>query len=309
MTTLALEVKKVEAAYLSRNGLRRPVYSIYRIDGGETRWYYREDKDRYYPSVTSVIQATCPTPFGLIQWIKNLGEKADGVRDRAAEYGTWFHIQAARRLVDGEYDVSTMESSLRFLAAENGYVFDDLEWLKSAKQDILAFEQFVRDHSVMPIAVEACLTSEGGYAGAVDLVCKMRVGTGQSGKFLKKDEGGEEITAVIDFKTGRKGFYESHEIQLHMYRNLVQENFGITVDRVFNWAPKDWRGVPSYHLKDQTDSREAAKIPHLLAIFAMNGRTGPSDSLILKGMIKPDKPITDFYAFEGMRERIKKGDS
>ena len=323
MTTLELELEKVESLYINRKELKKPAYSLYRIDGGESRWYYREDKDRYFPSVTSVIQATCPTPPALIQWMKSLGDKADLVRDQKAEYGTMMHVIFSKRLIDGTLDVSTIEPMLRLCAADNGWMWSELEWMKWAKQDVLAFEQFIRDHSIVPIAIEAVLTSEAGYAGAVDLLCTMRIGSGQSGKFLKKDQKlepdpsgngnsiqslpGEEITALVDYKTGRKGFYVAHEIQLHMYKDMVAENFGVKVDRVFNWSPSDWRTAPTYKLKDQTDSKHAAKIPHLLQIFAINGRTGPSDSLILKGTIDPEKPLSDFYGFEGMRERIKKG--
>jgi hypothetical protein len=288
------EVELAMAEFLSP-ALEQPPYALYRVDGGETRWYYREDKDAYYPSVTSVIGATTPTPYGLLQWMKKHGEEADAERDKAAAYGTWLHIQIARLLINKSYDMSGITDSLYMAATDAGVRLDHTDWVNRGQHDILSFEQFRRDHDVTPTAIEACLTSDSGYAGAVDLVCTMKIGTGRNGAFLKRDNGGQEITAIVDFKSGRKGFYESHEIQLHMYAAMVRENFGITADRLYNWSPSDWRTSPTFKLKDQTESRHAAKIPHLLEIFKIEGRGGPGKRLSVSGVIDPDKPLTDFY--------------
>jgi hypothetical protein len=273
-----------------------PDYILYRFDGGDTRWYYRPDTRRFYPSVTSVISATMPTPYALIQYLKNHPDP-DGHRDERANYGTFLHIQIARLLMDGEYDLDALEESAYTSAVAAGA--EPARWQEDAKKDLLAFAAFAREHSVKPIAIECVLCSDKGYAGAIDLVCEMRIGSGQNGSFLKRDGDGKKVTAIVDMKSGRKGFYENHEIQLHMYRDMWGETFpGVPVERVFNWAPTDWRTAPSWKLKDQTSSSSARKIPHLIELFSMSGQSGPSPRLVVQGKITKDRAISECYRFE-----------
>src|SRR5690606_18783260 len=106
---------------------------------------------------------------------------------------------------------------------------DPDEWHANAKRDVLALAQFIREHNVRPLGVEVCLASdEMGVAGTIDLPCKMTVmQDGDWGEVYKSGpRKGEtkitkapvEVTAIVDFKSGMKGFWESHEIQLHLYR-------------------------------------------------------------------------------------------
>ncbi len=167
-------VETVEPSYMKR-GLVDPGYRLRRVDGGESRYYYHKEWDRFLISVTSLIGATTPMGYGLLDWIKRLGSEADIIRDLAAVYGTWLHIQLGGLLITGKYDFKFMRPSLEAAASENGYRLDNTKWYALAKQDILAFAQFMRDHKVKPLAIEICLASKDGYGGALDLVCEMKV--------------------------------------------------------------------------------------------------------------------------------------
>ena len=64
---------------------------------------------------------------------------------------------------------------------------------------------------------------------------------------------------MIDFKSGRKGFYESHVHQLYLYKDMWEENYpDIPVQSVFNWSPKDWRKSPTYNFECQDDAYDHA---------------------------------------------------
>lgn len=300
-----IEIQSNEALYFSE-ALERPTYRLFRKDGGDTRWYYRPDTDRFYASVTSIIKSTMPTPYPLIQWMIKNGSDHEDIRDERASYGTWLHIQLASLLINGEYDLDTLESQAELGVVGAGLDPTKISWYDDAKKDILSFAQFVADHQVSPIAIEIMLSSSDGYAGAVDLVCEMNIGTGQNGSILKRDGDGERITAIVDVKSGKKGFWESHEIQLHMYWKMWSENFPDTpVSRLFNWAPKDWRSSPTFSLKDQTESSSAAKIPHLLSLFDIDSKGGPPSRLVVGGKITPGCDLGSCYRMENVREKMR----
>ena len=56
------------------------------VDG---RFYHDEDGN-YFPSATTLLEAY-PKPFALIQWMKEMGSKADEIRDNAGRRGSTVH--------------------------------------------------------------------------------------------------------------------------------------------------------------------------------------------------------------------------
>ena len=309
-----ITVTEVSAELLS--GIEPPEYRLYRADGGESRWYYCPETDRYYPSVTSVIQGTMPTPFALIEWMKKNGADADEKRDERAAYGTFLHRQIERLLIDGEYNLDALGAACLSGAIEAGDSSWSSEWYHDAKKDILAFAAFQREVDLRPIAVEVVLKSEAlGYAGAVDLVCEITVtedgywgevyASGPRKGEPKATKRDVRVFAIVDLKSGRKGFWENHEIQLHMYRAMVLENYPeLPISHVFNWSPTDWVSAPGYKLKDQTGSKSAAKIPHLLALWSAGRAPEPPRHLVVRGRLAKDVPLESCYGFEDLRTRI-----
>ena len=172
------------------------------------------------------------------------------------------------------------------------------ENLTKIRKDVLAFAQFVKDWNVKPLAVEIGLVHpDYHFAGCIDLPCVMT-----------DPKTGKVFTAIVDFKSGRKGFYEEHELQLHLYRSMWNVNYpGMPVSRVFNFSPKDWRLAPSYNLKDQTDSPNAKKLPHLLALAAIEDENRDNTLTIVRGVLDLDKgKISDNVLTLSLAELIKK---
>lgn len=203
---------------------------IFREDRSGTRYYAHVDETgavTWYPSVTTVIRDTSPTPYGLLQWYAKHGmQEANRLRDEAAEYGTSLHIDIAR-IMSGE--VVTPDSE------------------RKAK-DLMAWVAFCEERKVEPIAVEIPLVSKRlKVAGTADLVCRMTFG-------------GTSVLAMVDIKSG--GSYEDHAVQLDMYRQAFNEQYrealGESVFFMFNWHPNDWTKKPTYKLVNQTATIDEA---------------------------------------------------
>ncbi|MCB0376370.1 MAG: hypothetical protein KDD04_10665, partial [Sinomicrobium sp.] len=103
------------------------------------------------------------------------------------------------------------------------------------------------------------------------------------------------------FKSGRKGFWPTHEAQLHIYRMMWNavfgEKVGLEVTHVFNWAPNKWRDKPTYKLQNQTESIERENIPDYLNIFKRSKYgEGPSRTVVdLTAPIKWGEPLEGCY--------------
>lgn len=296
-----MTAEEMKAAYFNADALREPPYRIYRLDAEGYRYYYRyvDGEPVFYPSVTTMLRQVMPTPFGLIDWmLENGKEQANEKRDLAAAYGTFMHIQFERLIIDGKYDFDTVPGELLdYMRRENlpDKVFS--EWCPKVKKDVCAFAQFVRDYKVRPLAIEISLAHpDYRYAGCIDMPC-----------IMTDPKKGNEFTAIVDFKSGRKGFYEDYEIQLHLYREMWLANFpDMPIDRVFNFAPKDWRTKPTYTLKDQTDAPSAAKIPHLLALAMIEDGKRENTLTVVSGVLDLTAgEVTDNILSLSLAELIK----
>jgi hypothetical protein len=286
------------ASYFDDLALKAPAYKLYRMDSKGGRYYYTLDKSmkpKFYPSLTHVIGKTLQISEGLMQWKAGMGiEAAEAYMNERAEYGTDMHVST--------------EELLRFREINLDSIQTREEWKEDLKKDLLSMAAFIREHNVVPLAIEVMLKSEMGFACTVDLVCKMDIGTGVNGNITETDKKKgtiETIYAIVDFKSGKKNFYESHEIQLEGCKIAWNESgLGVKVDRVFNWAPSDWRSKPTWKLKEQTASVSAKKLPLLLELFKIGEPEKPSDLLQMSGMLQVDGNLSSAYKFVSIEEHI-----
>lgn len=301
-----LTYEKMISTYFDSGALMVQPETVYRLNGYKgDRYYYTFEPDGeviFYTSVTTLIKQTMPTPYSLIKWIAEKGlEEAEAFKEERADYGTFMHIEISNLLIARKLDLDSMKERLRDYIEANDLPVDFIYHLDEIKKDLLAFAQFVIDHNVRPLAIEIVLADrENGFAGALDLVCKMEIeekgfwgevyASGPQKGRPKETKQFVEITAIIDFKSGRKGFFESHEIQLEAYKTMWNKQFpGVPVTRIFNWSPKDWRTAPSYNLKDQTESLNLRKLPHLVELAKIERRKATNQVLICQGEIELDK--------------------
>ena len=298
-----MTVEEIRSLYFDKTALREPAYRVFQLNSDGHRYYYRFNdagEPEFYPSVTTLLKQVMPTPPALLDWmIANGKDGSVEKRDLAAAYGTFIHIQFETLIINRRYDFDNVPAVLLdYMERENlpEKVFS--EWCVKIRKDVLAFAQFARDYNVVPMAVEIGLVHpEFHYAGCVDLPC-----------IMTEPKTGKKFTAIVDFKSGRKGFYEEHELQLHLYREMWNVNYpDVPVERVFNFSPKDWRGPkPTYNLKDQTESVNAKKLPYLLALATIEDEKRDNTMTIVRGVLDLDNgKIADNILSLSLAELIK----
>lgn len=280
-----MTVEEMTAMFFNVDALIEPPYKIWQLNSNGHRYYYRYDENgnpEFFPSVTTILSQTLPKSPFLIKWIANKGiEESERYKAERAAYGTFMHSAFEELLINRIYDLDGLKFKLKEYIEINKLPEDFIYYADDLKKDVLSFAQFVLDYDVRPLAVEIALVHPYyKYAGMIDCPCTM----------LAKIGGTERINAIVDFKSGRKWFYEDAEIQLHFYRDMWNVNFDrFPITKVFNFSPKDWRKKPSYNLKDQTDSPNAKKIPALLEIAAIEDKKKDNIFTAVSGAIMLDE--------------------
>lgn len=280
-----MTVEEIRAVFFNADALKEPPYRVFQLNSDGYRYYYRfneKGEPEFYPSVTTLLKQVMPTPPALLDWmIANGKDGGTEKRDIAAAYGTFMHGQFETLIINRRYDFDNVPAVL-LAYMEREHVPESLfsQWVVKVRKDVLAFAQFIKDYNVKPLAVEIGLVHpKFHYAGCLDLPCVMT-----------DPKTAKTFTAIVDFKSGRKGFFEEHELQLHLYREMWNVNFeNVTIERVFNFSPKDWRTKPTYNLKDQTDSVNAKKLPYLLALATIEDEKRDNTLTIVRGVLDLDK--------------------
>ena len=279
-----MTVEEMTAMFFDEKTLIEPPYKVWQLNSKGHRYYYRYDdagNSEFFPSVTTILSQTLPKAPHLINWIANKGiEEAERYKGERAAYGTFMHAAFEELLINRAYDLDGLKGKLKEYIEVYRLPDDFIYYADDLKKDVLAFAQFVLDYDVRPLAVEIALVHPYyKYAGMIDCPCTMRAKIGSD----------DRINAIVDFKSGRKGFYEESEIQLGMYRDMWNVNFEkFPVTRIFNFSPKDWRKKPSYNLKEQTESPNIRKIPYLLEIAAIEDEKRDNTFTAVNGMVVLD---------------------
>jgi hypothetical protein len=194
-------------------------------------------------------------------------------------YGTLMHLLIGEYLQTMTFDFEEVEEKVRVYLSDKSYWERECaDWGEKLRYDIAAFIQFSVDVKLVPLGIEyVLLSSTRNYGTLIDLVCKMTIEEKgfhgevyQSGARKgepKETKQAREITAIINFKSGRHAFYRSNGIQCICEKMLWEENFpDVPLDAAFNWCPKEWHTTPSYNLKDWTGEVEQSEIDAVLML-------------------------------------------
>lgn len=182
-----------------------PKRGIVQVTVADERWYLRPDKDAKsgipsYKGVPSVtwIGGYYPKGIGFYKWLADKGwDEAEAVKQAAGDKGSRVHLAIEMILSGEEFKIDTKvldktsgqmtELSLEELICVKSFC----DWREAVKPEILATE----------IAV---FSDTHGYAGTVDLVCRI-----------------DGILYVVDFKTSKK-IWREHELQVSAYRVALE---------------------------------------------------------------------------------------
>jgi len=158
-----------------------------RIEFTDNRFYITED-GQYVPSVTTILECY-PKDAHFFQWLKDVGDKADHIRDEAGKRGSVVHNLTER------YDAG---EEVTFLSANGFPEFKMLEWAMFER-----YVDFTETHKPEILIMEKhYASSKLGFAGTLDRVIRLN---------------GKKI--LMDIKTSNN-LHNSYWLQLAAYKEL-----------------------------------------------------------------------------------------
>ena len=286
---MSITIETINPDWFNDQALRLPNYKVGRVNFSGGRSYIRLDNNgkpcecplKLYTSLTTSINQASPMERPLLEWYCKHGlEEAERKTEVAAMYGTLMHLEIGKFLINQHYDFEEVDAVVEnYLSENNFYQPETKEWAEKLRNDLCSFIQFYLDYQVVPLGIEYVLLSERGYGTLIDLVCNMTIqvdGFSETEVYKSGPRKGQpkeckvprQIRAIINFKSGRHGFYRSNGLQLEAERQLWEENFpDLPLDAAYNWSPKEWRGeTPSYNLKDWTWEITSAEVEAVMTL-------------------------------------------
>lgn len=294
-------VEEVTALFFDEMALKVSDEKLYRLDRAGHRYYYtfnEAGEPHFFPSITTLIAQTMPKDERLIKWIADMGYiQAEEYKVERGHYGTFMHGQYADLMINGEYDLNRLRDKLNFFIETECLPGTFVNHAETLRKNMLSLAQWMLDFEFEPLAIEMPIVNyRDGYALTLDVAGYIR----EPGKKDKE-------LVIVDFKSG-KAFHEENEIQLFGQRDTWNLKFAeLPIKRIFNFRPKDWRTKPTYEFKEQTNSPNGAKLPHLLALAQIEDKKLDNTLIICNGTISlRAKNLTDTYKVYTLSELVKK---
>ena len=199
--------------------------------------FYKTETDEFYPGVTTVLDAYPKGGF-YTQWLKEMGNAADTVIQKAFDLGSEVH---------NAIDSLTKGKELKFMDANGNSLFTYEAWLMINK-----FYQFSK-HIKIISSEQVVLDHQYKLGGTVDLICEID---------------GERW--LIDYKTS-KAIYKTNQIQLAAYRSMLADDkitkHGVLWLNAATRTEKSFTQGKGWQLISFSDSYE-----HDLELFRMTHR-------------------------------------
>lgn len=306
--------------FIDEAAIAPPPYHIRRVNTPSGRHYLLRDKelteesvDVILPSITTLIRNTSPVSPFIIDKMIQMGKSAwDEYLEERSEYGTTLHIIIGHFVRSRSLGLPFTKEVIDDIGMHNtGFnhkVFFKFE--QDIYSDLLAFSLFFHEYEVEPLAMELPLGSSAlGFAGTLDLVARMTIKvkgywgevykSGPNKGAMKETIAPVRVLGIVDFKSGRHGFYRQNELQLKMSEMLLNANYPDLAEdlplKLFNWAPKDWRDEPSYSLTEQTDKVLDTNIHARVKLFNTEFSSTPLRTRKYEGVLELGNPPIGLY--------------
>lgn len=289
-----VEIESDQYTYLAEELKKIPLPILRRISYQNNRFYFEilesGDVVLYSSGTTLISDGYVSSGDSLNQWKlrqRILGNDPDAIARERADFGTIMHVLFGHLLLGKKIPFSvggikkyvTKIENMKIPEDRVKYIIDKhaVEML----EDLRSFLKWVKDFNVKPLAVELMLRSEQyEVASAIDLICQIDYTVKEKGFFGKtyqrksrdhekgdpmeeEREVTKQMIVIVDFKSNRDGnFYPEHALQLELYRQMVEENFGdlLNIEGLYNFAPKSWGdGKKPYHFLERSNDRELIK--------------------------------------------------
>ncbi len=305
--------QQINTLWFDQDALRLPSYKVGRVNLSGGRAYIKINSEgslekplKIYTSLTTAINACAPMERPLLEWYCRLGlQEASRQLELSQHYGTLFHLEIGKFLINKIYDFETIGQAVDdYLSEHNFYSPECAQWAEKLSRDMAAFIQFFFDYKIIPLGIEYVLLSQKGFGTLIDLVCKMTVSekgffgevykSGPNAGKPKESKQEKQLTAIVNFKSGRNGFYRSNGIQITCERQLWEENFSdLKIELAANWSPKEWTAAPAYNFKDWTGEISPLEVDAVLSLanIRFGQKAAKKEYLSLGGLVSSPESL------------------
>lgn len=313
-----------------------PKYIVNRYDDkGNNRFYYFRDEQGQLQAaagITTWLSQVMPESKFLTDWKLKWGKDWQHVLNLTSEYGTTMHACFAYMMKKEKIPAELINLAYDQTKALQRY--DKTIPSNMIDKNIISFQRFMQEFKLKPLLIEALLVcrSDSGhfYCLTQDLLAEIEVETKektevQEGHYMKgKNKGQPKMvtkikrtqkteTVCIDFKSNpfdkdKKSFFDSHLYQLIGTKKAVMQNFGIKVDRLYNWSPNSWRStVGDYTLHEWKPDQNDTDLFNIYELLATKrGLFTPKGKIEVFKDWEPGIKAEEMYESREYLEHIKK---
>lgn len=255
-----MQIESLSALYTDEDYPALAGEKLYRVQYAGNRHYIRESGELYRSLTTLLKKVQFAEQAQWLETWRDQKEEQFGSKEAVeeyvnltADYGSALHISIADTVRAGSVVWADLfDHWLPVFQEQTGDSALAYTMTRQLQYELASILKFFSDYRVKVLAIELPVWSKDGYATLTDLVGVMDA---IPAWLLNGNSQAQRVPFIGDFKSSRKGFHESHEMQLVGCRKAFNEIFGgvLPIQQILNIAPKSPKeGEVQYRVKDWT---------------------------------------------------------